>query len=102
MRERYESDFPSLDSSLGPLSSACARRVVLFAAPASARVCTGFSSLAVSAAVAHTHASILHGARHNSWSDTVSSHGPRGKRIPKLGFPVRPKICALSQRWRQG
>ena len=27
---------------------------------------------------------------------------PRGGRVPKVGFPVRPKICALSQRWRQG
>ena len=22
--------------------------------------------------------------------------------VPKVGFPVRPKICVLSQRWRQG
>ena len=27
---------------------------------------------------------------------------PRAGGVPKLGFPVRPKICALSQRWRQG
>ena len=27
---------------------------------------------------------------------------PRGGRVPKVGFPVRPKICVLSQRWRQG
>ena len=53
-----------------------------------------FSSLAVSAAVAHTHASILHGACHNSWSDTGSAQGPRVR--------VRPKNCVLSQRWRQG
>ena len=27
---------------------------------------------------------------------------PRGGRVPKVGFPVRPKIFFLSQRWRQG
>ena len=27
---------------------------------------------------------------------------PRAQRGSKVGFPVRPKICALSQRWRQG
>ena len=27
---------------------------------------------------------------------------PRGGGVPKVGFPVRPKICGLSQRWRQG
>ena len=46
-------------SGLGSLSSACARRV---ARSAAARVCLGSSSLAVSAAVAHAHASILHDA----------------------------------------
>ena len=25
-----------------------------------------------------------------------------GGGVPKVGFPVQPKICALSQRWRQG
>ena len=84
----------SLNSSLGSLSSACTRRVALSTAPASARVCPGFSSLAVSAAVARTHASILHGACHNSWSDTEFYSVP--------GLPLRPKICVLSQRWRQG
>ena len=42
LRKRYESDFPSLNSSLGSLSSACARCVALTTAPASARVCRGF------------------------------------------------------------
>ena len=26
---------------------------------------------------------------------------PRAGGVPKVGFPVRPKICVLSQRWRQ-
>ena len=50
-------------SGLGSLSSACARSVARPAA--SARVCFGSSSLAVSAAVAHSHASTLHGARNS-------------------------------------
>ena len=83
--ERYESDCPSLYSSLGSLSSAGARRVARSAAPASARVCLGSSSPAVSAAVAHTHASILHGARHNSWSDTGRVQGPSGGLCSKGG-----------------
>ena len=84
--EVTESDFPSLNSSvLGSLSSACARHVARSAATASARVCLGSSSLAVSAAVAHAHASILHDARHNSWSDTGSLQGPRGRKRVKGG-----------------
>ena len=27
---------------------------------------------------------------------------PREQEGSKVGFPVRPKICVLSQRWRQG
>ena len=77
-----ESDFPSLNSSL---SSACARRVARSAATAVARVCHGSSSLAVSAAVARAHASTLHDACSNSWSDTVRVKGPTGTRRVKGG-----------------
>ena len=87
-----ESDFPpllnsslSLNSRPGSLSSACARSVARCVAAAPARVCSGSSSPAVSAAVAHTHASILHGALVNSWSDTVRLHGPTGTRRVKGG-----------------
>ena len=91
-----ESDFPSLNSScLGSLSSSCARRVACSAATASARVCPGSSYLAVSA-VAHTHASILHGACYNSWSDTGGAQGPRGRKRVKEGVLVWRKICVLS------
>ena len=27
---------------------------------------------------------------------------PREGGVPKVGVPVRPKICVLSQRWEQG
>ena len=67
-------------SCLGSLSSACARRVARSPAAACARVCPGSSSLAMSAAVAHTHASILHGACYNWWSDTGSAQGLRRRK----------------------
>ena len=87
--EVIESVFPCLvtrftnspKSSLRVSSRARARAICF--APASTRVCPGSSSLAVSAAVAHTHASILHGACHTSWSDTVWSQGPRGRKRVK-------------------
>ena len=66
----------------------------------SARVCPVFSSSAVSAAVAHARFTPMHDA-HNSWSDTGRLQVPRGGGAPKVGFPVQPKICVLSQRWRQ-
>ena len=95
-----ESEFPSLSSSrLGSLSSACARRVARSAATAPARVCPGSSYPAVSAAVVRAHASTLHDACFNSWSDTVRVQGPTGTRV----FQRWPKISgALSQRWRRG
>ena len=90
--EVNESDFSALPNSvhssnscLGSLSSACARRVASSAAPASARVFLGSSSLAVSAAFAHAHASILHDACSNSWSDTGRVKGPTGRRCTKGG-----------------
>ena len=85
--------FQLSDSSrLGSLSSACARRFACSATAASARVFPGSSSSAVSAA------SILHGACLTSWSDTFRYMVPRAQGVPKVGFPVRPKICVLFQR----
>ena len=82
LRDRYESDFPSLNSS-GCLSvDACARAPALLAASASS------SSSAfpfVSPAVcAHARSTPRHGA-HNSWSDTVRSQGPTVRRCTKGG-----------------
>ena len=87
--EVTESEFPSLsysvNSCLGLSTSACARasRFAGACAGAAARVCSVSSSSAVSA-VAHAHASPLHGA-HNSWSDTVRVQGPKGRRCTKGG-----------------
>ena len=66
-------------------TSACARacRVAAASAGAAARVCAVSSSSAVSA-VAHAHASTLHGA-HNSWSGTGRVQGPKGRRCTKGG-----------------
>ena len=81
-----ESEFPSLNSSrLGSLSSACARRVARCIAAAPARVCLGCSSPGVSAAVAHVHASTLHDACPNSFSDTGRVEGPTGSSCTKGG-----------------
>ena len=81
-----ESEFPSLNSSLGSLSSACTRHVACrVAAAAAARVCPGSSSLAVSAAVARAHASTLHDSCSTSWSDTVRVTGSTGTRRVKGG-----------------
>ena len=120
--EVTESDFPSLsypvDSCLGLSTSACARASRVARAVAAARVCPVSSSSAESAVV-HAHATTLHGA-HNSGGtggllpvQTVTAWIIRGRtrlghRVPpaqrgsEVGFPVRPKICVLSQRWRQG
>ena len=106
--EVIESDFPSLPNSSHSLNSclrssrsACARDA---RAVVSARVCPVASSSAEFAAVAHAHASILHGARNpggtggllpvqrstsycldNSWSDTFRVQGPTGTRRVKGG-----------------
>ena len=89
--EVTESEFPSLsysvNSCLGLSTSACARasRFAGACAGAAARVCSVSSSSAVSA-VAHAHASPLHGA-HNSWLDTVRVQVPKGRRCyQRWGF----------------
>ena len=93
------------------MSSACARRVARYAAIAPARVCPGSSFLAVSAAVAHTHAHVvlhLHllllGCACMLMAHLCMVHGTnRGRTrvvhsVPgRGGFPVQPKICALSE-----
>ena len=78
LRERYESDFPSLNSSGCFSVDACAS---LPAVPGvSARVCPVSSFSAVSAAVAHALSTPMHDA-HNSCSDTAMnslSYNPQG------------------------
>ena len=73
LRERYESDFPSLNSS-GCLSvHACVRAPALPAASASS---SSFAFPFVSPAVcAHARSTPMHGA-HNSWSDMVRLQVP--------------------------
>ena len=92
MLEVFESEFPPLPNSshahnscLRLSTSACARASCFAGACACAasRVCPVSSFSAVSAVV-HAHATTLHGA-HNSWSDTVRSQGPTGRRCTKGG-----------------
>ena len=104
----------SLNSSGSVDVDACARDLALLLAPAS--LSSPASAPASLAVVAHVRSTPTHVA-HNSWSDTgrnsrctggllpvwVGRQGPtRRKGTKGGGFPVRPKICALSQRWRQG
>ena len=80
LRERYESDFPSFNSSGCLIVDACARALALPAASASLSSSAFLSaSLAV---VAHARSTPMHGA-HNSWSDTVRLHGPMRRRGTK-------------------
>ena len=77
LRERYESDFPSLNSSSFLSVDACAS---LPAVPGvSARVCPVSSFSAVSAALAHARSTPMHDA-HNSCSDTTMN----SLRVPAL------------------
>ena len=80
LRERYVSDFPSLNSS-GCLSvDACARLPAVPGLSASASSC---ASAPVSFAVdAHARSKAMHVAR-NSWSDTGRVEGPTGRRCTK-------------------
>ena len=85
LRERYESDFPSLSNSAnschGLSTSACARASSVACAVALAGVCFGSPSSAMSAAVVHAHATTLYGARNS----VACSMGPTGTRRVKGG-----------------
>ena len=90
----------SLNSSGCVAAVACARLPAVpgFSATASSSAFPP-ASLAV---VVHARSTPMHSA-HNSWSDTVRLQGSDGhKEGQRVGFPVRAKICVLSQRWRQG
>ena len=128
MREVSESDSSvhisrvsnSLNSSVGVVMSACAGAACALPAAAAPRSWSTVARLS-DAGVAHAHASPMHRARNsggtggllpvqrstsyclkNSWSDTVRVQGPTGTRRVKGAVSGPPKICVLSQRWRQG
>ena len=88
LSERYESDFPSLNSSGCVGVDACARASALPAASASLSS-SAFppASLAV---VADARSTPMHGA-HNSWSDTARVRGPTGTRRVKGGVSGPPE-----------
>ena len=108
---------------MGGAAHARARNSFALAAPASAapaltRDSPSVRSLAFSGAAvadARTTASTLHVAPNSGGSGgllpvlrsagcnlDVCSLVPTAGERSKVGFPVRPKICVLSQRWRQG
>ena len=77
------SSFDNSSNSLGCVAAvACARLPAV--SGVSDRVCPVSSSSAVSAAVAHARSTPMHDA-HDSWSDTVRSQGPTGRRCTKGG-----------------
>ena len=98
----------SSSNSSGVSSHACVSYLdALLAAPARAPAAlTAARRVAPFSAVVglgmHDGGSSLHDACSNSWSDTVREKGPRAQGGSKVGVPARPKICVLSQRWRQG
>ena len=71
-----------------------------------APVCSSLCSrVACAAGAVHARRTVspMHDAyAHNSWSDTVSLQGPREEEEGQRGVLVQPKICSLSQVWRQG
>ena len=107
MLEVIESVFPcavtrlanSPNSSLRVSSHARARALCVTAA--SAFVSVPHSALHAMPALVHAHAddSLMHGVLNSGF---LCRKGPRSQGGSKVGFPVRPKICVLSQRWRQG
>ena len=111
-----ESDFSALpnsvhpsNSGLGSSSSACARRVacahlllcLLLLHMRMRRSCT---VLAIQ--VVLVSSCLCRGPPVTAWiirgRTRVGFRVPRAQRLSKVGFPVRPKIFFLSQRWRQG
>ena len=99
VRSSHSSKFTSSsNSSMGVATHAYARSAFAALAPAApSRTCRSLAPLSA-AVVAHASASPLHDARN---SVACCSLGPTGRRVPKVGCPVRQKICILSQRWRQ-
>ena len=113
-------DSNSLNSSVGVVMSACASAACALPAAVTPRSWSAVARLS-DADVAHAHASPMHRARNSggtggllpvqrSTSYCLKNRGrtrvgyrvPRAQGGSKVGFPVRPKICVLSQRWRQG
>ena len=93
-------------NSSGASSHACvshfdALLAALARAPAASTAARRVAPSAVVGLCMHDDGSPVHDACSNSWS-RLGYMVPRAQGVPKVGFPVRPKIFALSQRWRQG
>ena len=116
-KSRFDSVFaPSINSSMGVDLSACAR--VAAALPVAASASCVSTSPALRLHMRLSHPCILIRGRTRfiiqgvlvvcclcanppviPWGLVVRVQGEGG--VPKVWFPVRPKICVLSQRWKQ-
>ena len=103
--ERSVSQSSCLNSDNSSMGVACVDSALPAVAPSASGVSSPCPIAARVAAAVHARRTVspMHDVNaQNSWSDTGSFQGPRGGRGSKAGFPVWPKICFLSQRWRQG
>ena len=111
-RPRHNSRFPCgvtrlSSNSSGVSSHACVSYLdALLSAPArapaaltAARRVAPFLLLLGWACMGMAHLCMMHVIRGRT---RLGHRVPREGGAPKVGFPVRPKICVLSQRWRQG
>ena len=91
------SSFDNSSNSLGCVAAAACARL-----PAVPGVFAPFLHLLLCLLLLHMrapHPCMMHTIRGRT---RLGYRFPRGGGAPKVGFPVRPKICVLSQRWRQG
>ena len=84
-----------------PINSSNSSMDVACVGPASAVVALSAAASSSSCPLASCVAFAVH-ARRTVTSIRVGFRVPREGGAPKVGFPVRPKIFFLSQRWRQG
>ena len=83
----------AVDACLAPVSSSSCARVA--SASGAVHACRTVSPM-------HDVVHLIHG---RTWLGVIQEwvvRVPGGGSGAKVGFPVRPKICVLSQRWRQG
>ena len=102
--ERYVSESSLSNSDNSSMGVACVGSAPAAVAPLASVFSSPCPLAACDAGAVHTRRTVspMHANAHNSWSDTVSLQSPRRGRGSKRALPVRPKICALSQGWRQG
>ena len=94
--ERSVSQSSCLNSDNSSMGVACVDSVLLAVSPSASGVSSPCPLASRAAAAVHARMHKIRGRTR------VVFKVPGGGRGSKAGFPVRPKICVLSQRWRQG